>query len=90
MQSYTHQLDWDEWLNGAGPFTFQNDFSTKNSKEVISLAAQLTDTERNSLDALPENSKDLMNVSEETKLVFLDKLRGKWGNLDNDTLAKID
>lgn len=22
--------------------------------------------------------------------MFLDKLRGKWGNLDNDTLAKID
>jgi hypothetical protein len=32
----------------------------------------------------------LIKFSEETKLVFLDKLRQKWGSLDNDTLAKID
>ena len=31
VQSYTQQLEWDEWLTGSGPFSFQNDFSTKNS-----------------------------------------------------------
>lgn len=38
VQTYTQQLEWDEWLNGSGPFSFQNDFSTKNSKEAINLA----------------------------------------------------
>ena len=81
------QLKWDQWIYQPGKFPIEFDFSTTDSKKADDLALAYIDAEGKQS---PDNFKVFKDFTEETQLVFLDKLRKSETNLTAEILKKID
>lgn len=81
------QLKWDQWIYQPGKFPIEFDFSTTDSKKADSLALAYIDNEGKQS---PENFQAFNEFKEETKLIFLDRLRKSESNLTSEILKKID
>ena len=81
------QLKWDKWLYTSGAFPVTFDFSTTQANQSQSLAEVYNQLEGRKS---PDGFEEFNSFSENTKLLFLDKLREDWSNMKQDTLAQID
>lgn len=81
-------MDWDGWLYQAGPLNITDlNFETNQSHQAQNLAELYIELEGQ---RSPDGYKNFSSFEEADKLIFLDKLRESWGQINIDTMVRLD
>lgn len=87
LKQVTDKLDWNSWIYGSGHLPIDVDFSTTTSQKSQSLAQEYQDLKGAGSPADFEVFKD---YDAKNKLIFLDKLRENWSQVDSSIMERID
>jgi len=87
LKQVSEQLDWNQWIYGPGKLAVDMDFSTATSQKSQQLAQEYQDLKGASS---PDGFDVFKDYDAKNKLIFLDKLRENWSQVDAQILERID